>query len=347
MNKLFHLALVAIAILAVTSCRKLVSYEDVPMDPADSASVMTLLSTNNIVMPPDSFKVRIVKSSSGKVGEINLAGLKLTSFKAPFSEPVLPACIRLSLADNAITKVEGDLRNFQALAYLHIDGNALQEMPEAIRDMTKLKTLTAAGNHMTAVSSGLGTNLEVTYLDLGRNQLKGIPAVISGMKKMVHLDLRDNQISTLDSAVFCSSTTLQTVILVDNEISTMPSCDYGQSDLRALDISRNKITEFPQAILGSKVLRALIAGHNSIRSLPDSIGTLTSLEKLLLEKNELRTLPQGITDLSKLLLNDHIGGLDIDSNRLCNLSDSLKAWVETYVKRGGQRGAWRNTQTCD
>lgn len=347
MSNRFLLMLAAVASLALLSCRKIVSHENIPMDPGDSASVQALLSANGIDLPPDSFKIRIRKDSYGKVEGIDLSGLNLDSLSLPFSSPVLPQCVLFNLSGNRLVKVSGEFKHIEGITDLYLYGNKLQELPAGVSGMGNLKGVLANNNNIRSVSNAIGTNPELHFLNLGDNELTSFPPEIPGIKKLAYLDLRRNKIAAIDSAAFCPSGHIQTITLAENLISTVPSCDFSQWKLQVFDVSRNKLDSFPSTFNGLTAFRALALGHNSFASLPEGIGTMTSLQTFRFNNNNVRSIPLGYLRLTNLLVDHELGGLDLDSNRLCNLPDSVQIWVNAYVKRSGRSNVWKNAQLCN
>jgi Leucine-rich repeat (LRR) protein len=61
-----------------------------------------------------------------------------------------------------------------------------------------------------------------------------------------------------------------------------------------------------------------------LTSIDPAIGNCTALETLVLKDNQLTVLPDEITSLTGLKL------LDVSGNQLCNVTDPVETWLDTY-----------------
>lgn len=332
--------------LFVGACRVADSHRAIGMDPADSADVLDLLHTNRIHLSPDSFAARIGKNSSGQVEILDFRGLDLDSFSIPFSAPVLPACIRLDLSYGGIRGLGGDFSTLPAVRKLVLDDNSLSTLPPSIGRMSGLRVLAVSHNLLNGIPNGFFPAMSLLYhLDLSFNAFTEFPLAVSELDSLDYLNLWGNRIGVLDTG-FCSLKARGTLLLRDNPITSIPDCDFSLWESHALAFSGNRLIAVPEGIFQAKNLEYLDLSGNSIAALPGTVGGAASLRTLNLADNELTSLPREVTSLGSLYKNSDYGGLDIDGNRLCDERDSVKAWVETFVKNSGKNGAWEKTQRC-
>ena len=90
-------------------------------------------------------------------------------------------------------------------------------------------------------------------------------------------------------------------------------------------------------------LRVLSLSYNRLAQLPATIVQLEKLRILRLNGNSLTSLPEGIVNLKELVFtrgDEQYGNLQIMNNSLCDLSEKVAAWAETFCP------GWRNSQRC-
>ncbi len=97
--------------------------------------------------------------------------------------------------------------------------------------------------------------------------------------------------------------------------------------------------------------------NNALESCSKEIGNLKNLNKLLLSHNNLSTLPLSITKLPRLS-----SGIEIEYNKLCELSVEVIQWLNTNARfnretieksncssiyyLGEQDTGWNKKQNC-
>lgn len=157
----------------------------------------------------------------------------------------------------------------QALQYsgqvesLKLINQGLEDIPDEIRRLTKLKKLDLEGNKLTILSSGALTLSSLRELYLFNNHFTEVPPGISWFSNLIVLGLARNAITE-----------------VSEELT-------HAKKLEALDLSDNRIAVLPASLSKLKRLRVLNLKGNMIRNLPPEFYTLPALEKLDLTGNPL------------------------------------------------------------
>ncbi|GEM_PF-1049523 len=93
---------------------------------------------------------------------------------------------------------------------------------------------------------------------------------------------------------------LQSLKLMNGEISFIPEWIGNLKNLRFLDLSFNCIQKIPDSLGNLTNLLKLDLRNNQINAIPDSLGRLTKLGSLDLGNNQIRTIPTTLSQLTKL-----------------------------------------------
>ena len=121
----------------------------------------------------------------------------------------------------------------------------------------------------------------------------------------MHSDSEDLSYSDLDSFpefLLERKNTLKGLQLDHNEISVLPRCISGFTELVKLDISNNNMSYLSPEIVQLKQLSSLNAKNNNFTNdaIPKDLGTMQSLQMLNLSGNQLTVFPMQCTELPNL-----------------------------------------------
>ena len=78
------------------------------------------------------------------------------------------------------------------LEFIFLNYNEINEIPDDVRNMPKLKALYLKGNNITRVNPSVCKIQTLTDLDLENNQIREIPHEFKDMPKLKKLNLKDN-----------------------------------------------------------------------------------------------------------------------------------------------------------
>jgi len=132
---------------------------------------------------------------------------------------------------------------------------------------------------------------------------------------------------------------LQYLDLSHNEFKTIPAQIGQLGNLRRLNLSFNLLTEIPAEIGNLGFLHTLYLHQNRLTTLPEEIANLDSLKSLQLASNELDSLPASLLTMKNI-------DIYIMNNRLCDLSDTYKDWLNDSVLVMDATD-WEKYQVCD
>jgi len=297
----------------------------------------------------------------------NLDILILAECNLPFIPPVVWMCRKLKVLDisrNKINMLVPDISNLDQLQHLNAQqtsiitlppeialcqnleeillwGNVIENLPETLRELPKLKVLAINFRSFCGMVDAYREEL----LRKGQIQSEHIPQVLFEMPALDTLDLNQTKLNTLPEEcagrlkelflaqnffnempnMILRMDTLQVLDLSDNMIKSIPDQIGDLVNLQQLKMSNNHVTIFPASICKLEKLESLFLERNQIQSLPDDIGKLTSLKTLVLERNSLHSIPSTIVELEKLET------LDLTENKIASLP--LNFYLMKNLKR--------------
>ena len=114
-----------------------------------------------------------------------------------------------------------------------------------------------------------------------------LPLSLSWASRLTVLDVSNNRLEQLEHADLHRLTSLVSLKVSNNQLTSLPANYSHFRQLRSLNLSSNKFTEFPEQICKLKGLVDLDVSFNRLSSLPE-IGQLITLERLWATNNDLK-----------------------------------------------------------
>jgi Leucine-rich repeat (LRR) protein len=311
------------------------------------------------------------------------------------------------LNSNQLTSLP-DLTGQNGLSYFDASYNQITgSLPTWIGDLTNLYGLYLNNNSLSGdIPSQIGTLSNLNYLDLSNNQFSGTLPDLSGLTNLSELSLSYNSFSfdeTIPSQIF-TLTSLQYLDLEGLDITgTLPTGLATLTSLQSLDMSNNTVTTIPPALSALKSLSYLsisnnqlgragtigltnlpalqsldVSGNqltdsewlelsaltsltylnltsNQLTSVPTSIGRLTSLQTLYLSFNNISTISSALNNLTNLqglsFYSNNLSLLELGTNtsltfldvRLNSLLTTVYVWTLPFPPAGVN--AYKDEQT--
>lgn len=184
---------------------------------------------------------------------------------------------------------------FGGLEILDLHGNILQSLPIGFRRLQRLTSLNLSNNKFTMKDIEVVTELKhLVDLKLANNNLDG--TLFSGLCQLSNLevlDLHGNRVSLLPDAI-SELRSLKTLILAENELTSLPSLALSKLPLVELNASRNKLQGilFESTAEGFQSVQILNVAFNSLDNLSeDDSFNLPNLQFLLVDANRLKSFP--------------------------------------------------------
>jgi len=129
-----------------------------------------------------------------------------------------------------------------------------------------------------------------TFVSLSRNHLSSV-AFLCPSKFLSYLNLEYCKLASISDNIHEMFPHLQTLILSNNQISSLPDSLCQLTSLSYLQVSNNLLALLPSDIGNLSSLNRLDVRGNQLRKLPVSIWRLSSLLILNASSNQLETFP--------------------------------------------------------
>jgi len=132
-----------------------------------------------------------------------------------------------------------------SVKHVNLDSCDLDEIPEPIYDIEKLKTLSLEHNQIKEISEEIGklTSLEKFYLT--DNQITRFPLSIGKLSFLKILDLKKNKLAELPDSIG-DLHSLERLFLNDNLLENLPNSILKMKSLKSIYLTNNKIKKIPK-----------------------------------------------------------------------------------------------------
>lgn len=148
--------------------------------------------------------------------------------------------------------------------------------------------------------------------------LKRVPNSIRRSESLTRLDISCNRIPDLEHAGLHELSTLVSLKVQNNRLTTLPAKFSELKSLKYLNISNNKFVTFPAVVSKITTLVDLDVSFNEVGELPSGLCQLSMLERLVAVGNSLTTFPESFSKLESLR------DLDVRRNALTDLDAVYK-----------------------
>ena len=193
------------------------------------------------------------------------------------------------------------------------NNNLTGSIPESLRYLKKLRSLSLAQNHLNSTLVNLVglSNLQFLYLENNRLSGQVDEDFLKDMGNLVQVDLSSNKLMGNDLPLHLfQHPLLQVLDLGDNSLmGTIPVILEENTALQFLSLSDNILTgSVPDSIAQLKALQHLdITGNDVTGEIPSSLATMESLTYLFLGQNRFTAGPipdflRGMSQLRELSL---------------------------------------------
>jgi Leucine-rich repeat (LRR) protein len=343
------------------------------------ATTLQSLSISDTRLP--SLPRALLKLTNLKV--LRLTNTHIDSWDSDIMDHLAKSVNTLGLANVGLSEWPGWLSSFHLLEEVHLDSNLLNSLPDDAFDGFKdtLIILSIASSGLTQVPKALSALSRLNLLDLSDNnildvngrpgieQLNSFPCAstleklhilsiglsvfpnLSNLTQLSTLNLYNNRLTDASSGSLATS--LTSLYLDDNQLSSVPAFVSNLSNLYSLSLSFNKITEisfdlFPPSLIDlylwdnkitkitdatSKLqssLRSVYLSFNPLSTISNSaFKNLVSLSDLHLYSTSMTRIPLALTSLTNLQT------LELSTNPFlscqCPAEPELVQWFKPYI----------------
>ncbi|KAF2076854.1 hypothetical protein CYY_001821 [Polysphondylium violaceum] len=209
-----------------------------------------------------------------------------------------------------------DIQHLEALTFLDISNNCLQELPKELGSLSNLSTLLAFHNEIKSIPDELCSLSEsLISLDLSNNQISTLPSDLCYFIYLENLNLSNNLIKEIPNSWFSINNN-------NNDSEEEQQQQYGLFSLKTLKFRNNQLVAIPDSIFSTSTsLVTIDFSVNQIESLPtENIQYLEKLVTLLLFNNFLTSIPEQLFEING---GGSLSTLNVSGNRLTCLPSTI------------------------
>ncbi|MBS0648233.1 MAG: leucine-rich repeat domain-containing protein [Verrucomicrobia bacterium] len=196
----------------------------------------------------------------------------------------LTALEDLSLQGNQFSIVPAAIGQLSSLKTLLLRKNRLASLPEVICHLYSLQALNVEDNLLTDIPPAIRNLTSLTVLYLSENRLTMFPHCLGTLPRLQQLYLYSNQLTSV-SLTDGQFTALQRLDVSENQLTSFRACQV--SSLQTLELQANKLTSLDDSIHRLVGLDTLNVRGNQLDTLPEAIFQLTRLKSVNLRANRI------------------------------------------------------------
>jgi Leucine-rich repeat (LRR) protein len=211
----------------------------------------------------------------------------------------------LKLAENGLEGAfPSSLEKLDKLEILELQGNKLTSLPAEIRALAHLRTLNVSENKLSALPTELFTSISIVELVAHKNAFSGSFFDVDTAPHLQKLQLSNNALTDLCRSGTILLPALKHLDVSLNRLSTLPDMSSWTS-LSTLLLGGNTLSSLPEGFLTLQQLRNADFTGNNLTKLDEKIALMESLDNLTLAANPLRDrkfLTMGTDDIKRDLM---------------------------------------------
>ena len=207
---------------------------------------------------------------------------------------------------------------------LNVSRNPMADLPlDFIQACSGLKELRMSYMALKRIPASLCASTTLSRLDVSCNRIADVESIpLHEITTLTSLKVQNNRLSSIPG-YFAQLKGLKYLNISNNKFETFPAVVCRMSNLVDLDVSFNEIAEFPPEMSDLKSLDTLAAFGNELTTFPASFSTMSSLRVLDVRRNKL-------TDLSAIYALPNLTTLQADYNNLVTLDAQLGVRVREF-----------------
>lgn len=209
------------------------------------------------------------------------------------------------ISSSNIQEIPKEIAALHKLQTLNIRGPQLKSLPKEIAQLQKLQQITIWGSGWRELPEGLEQLRDLKALGIYRSpQLRKLDRLEEGFSQLEFLALSKCHLHTKDLAPIFSCTELQTLILSENEVKSIPKDIIQLKKLSHLVFQASQIEEIPEFILQLDQLQSIYIDGNKLKKFPTFLKQLTELKQLQWENNDFGSFDKGLLEFDSEVINN-------------------------------------------
>ncbi|XP_014670701.1 PREDICTED: protein flightless-1-like [Priapulus caudatus] len=229
-----------------------------------------------------------------------------------------------------LDSVPYQLRNLSKLEHLSLVDNDLTNLRGDLASLSSLRVLNARHNKLKSsnISSEIFALEELTVVDFSQNELEKVPSSLENAKAILVLNLSHNNISTIPNQLFVNCVDILYLDLSYNKLETLPPQLRRLINLQTLVLDNNPMEHFQLRQLPALTELTSLSMRNTQRTnsnIPEKLDALVNLIELDLSYNEMNRVPDGLFSMCNLKR------LNLGHNRIREIGSGIEVWSKMEV----------------
>ncbi len=195
--------------------------------------------------------------------------------------------------------------------YLDTEKMPLTEISDEIGQLQKLTSFHLNGAAVEALPEALGTLKELEQLSINGCLLKTVPNSIWALPKLKYLWLSSNLLTTVPQTIKLPA--LQSISLDKNQLKTLPGALAAQPNLKKIDLEQNPLETLPEAFNKIEEIKLSIEDKSRLLNFDyegaDGTGLLTWDDAVFWAENDKELIPELDTVIASNKLEEHAAAL--------------------------------------
>jgi Leucine-rich repeat (LRR) protein len=204
-------------------------------------NIINSLNAENCRFFNDALPTSLIRSQNLSI--LDMSGCMLS--KLPRCTGFLKALRILKLKKNRITTIPTELGLCYNLENADFSQNSINQMPEIFSGLFKLANFCIDENKLEQFPKTFMDLKSLKTLSFVNNNVKNMDNLI-GLRFLVHLDGGRNDIESMDPICVCDS--LETVLLPENKIRSLPHDILSMTKLQTLNLRKNSLETLPTTL---------------------------------------------------------------------------------------------------
>ncbi len=238
------------------------------------------------------FSWQQTKAQDNKINESDLWKGTIYNFEEAFAKPNKVKSLYIN--DDSLYLLPKEIKRFKSLEILSLVNTHVEEFPNEMQELVKLKFLYLENDRNLDLDQALGVlpNHSLTKISILNNGLSIFPNVLNNFINLKELSLYKNHLEFIPDEMQ-KFTKLETLLLSENELETLPNSFSELCNLKTLTISNNRFEILPEVICSLKNLENIYVGNKELNS-NQAIQILSKCEGLR------------FINLSKIVINESV-----------------------------------------